>query len=205
MNRDIIPADKNLREKFIIFLVLFTIVVILIEPSIDRYIEQIKQISEKDPEVAFKKSMFALKVSLGLVSFLLLIMGVYFIILARRTLKSGQYPPPGVKVIRDTRLRSGTQAKRVAISLIALSCILIILAFFFLYFPWAFEKTMGQKKHEEMKWKRNVTMMVGVNRGPGEASVISLSGAVIGTNQGDSRLMRPSVPDSSSRLMRTPP
>jgi cytochrome bd-type quinol oxidase subunit 1 len=190
MNQDIVPADKSLRKKFIIFFVLLTITVILIEPTINRYVEQIKQISEKNPEVAFKKSMFALKVSLGIISLLLLMAGLYFIVLARRIFKYDQYPPPGMRVIRDTRLCIGTQAKRVAISLIALSCILIILAFFFLYFPFAFEKTMGQKKHGDVKLKEKVAIRVGVGRGPEQATLITLSGAVIGANHGDGRLMR---------------
>jgi len=146
MDQDMVRADKSLRKKFILFLILFTIIVILIEPTINRYIEQIKETSEKDPELSLKKSMVALKVSLGLVSFLLLMTGVYFIALVRRTFKSGQYSPPGMRVIRDTRLRTGTQAKRAGISLIALSCIFIIFACFFLYWPYAFEKTVLKKK-----------------------------------------------------------
>ena len=149
MNQDIVPADKNLRKKFFIFLGLSVIAVLIIVPYFNEYIEQIKQAFKENPEVAFKKSMFVLKASLGFVSLLLLMTGVYFIILARRTLRSGQYPPPGMRVIRDTRLRTGTQAKRAAISLIVLSCILIILAFFFLYFPWAFEKTWGYETEGE--------------------------------------------------------
>ena len=63
MEQDIVQADKALRKKFILFLILFTIVVILVEPTLNRYIEEIKQASEKDPGLAFKKSMVALKVS----------------------------------------------------------------------------------------------------------------------------------------------
>ncbi len=55
-----------------------------------------------------------------------------------------------------------------------------------------------------MKLKGKVTIITGAGRGPEKASAITLSGAVIGTNHGDSRLMRPSVPDSSSGLMRIP-
>ena len=190
MNSGVVPADKNLRKKFIIFLGLTMIAVLLIVPYFNDYIEQIKQISKENPELAFKKSMFMLKLTLGIVSFLLLMTGVYFIILARRTFKSGQYPPPGMRMIRKTKLRTGTQAKKAALSLIVLSCILIILAFFFLYFPWAFEKTIGQKRHGDMKLKGKVTIITGAGRGPEKASAITLSGAVIGANQGDSRLMR---------------
>jgi hypothetical protein len=151
MDRDIVPADKELRKKFIIFIVSVTILAIIIEPYIKGYLEQIEQLSSKDPELAFKKSMFILKVALGLVSLLLLSMGVYFILLARKTLRSGQYPPPGMKVIRETRIRTGTQTKRVTISFIALSCILIVLAFFFLYWPYAFEKKLLKKKSSNEK------------------------------------------------------
>jgi hypothetical protein len=72
-------------------------------------------------------------------------MGVYLILLARRTLRSDQYPPPGMRVIRETRLRKGTQAKRAALSLIVLASLLMVVAFFFLYWPYAFEKTLLKK------------------------------------------------------------
>ena len=166
MNQDVVPADKNLRKKFIIFFVLFTIAVILVVPYFNYYINQIKQKSKENPELAFKKSMFMLKLTLGIVSVLLLMTGVYFIILVRRTFESGQYPPPGMKVIRDTRLRTGTQDKRPGISLIILSCILIVLALFFLYWPYAFEKTILKKKSSDAK--RNISAM--------EREVIALRG-----------------------------
>ena len=190
MNSGVVPADKNLRKKFIIFLGFTITAIFLFAPYFNDYIEQIKQISKENPEVAFKKAILILKIALGIVSLILLVTRVYLIGLARRILKSGQYPPPGVRVIRDTRLRTGTQVKKIALSLIVLSCILIILAFFFLYFPWAFEKTIGQKRHGDMKLKEKVTIITGAGRGPEKASAITLSGAVIGANQGDSRLMR---------------
>jgi hypothetical protein len=97
MSPDIIPADKELRKKFIIFLVLVTIAFLALEPHIKGYMDQIDQFSKKHPELAYKKTIFLLKWGMGLV-FLLLSMGVYLILLARRTLRSGQYPPPGMRV-----------------------------------------------------------------------------------------------------------
>ena len=155
MNQDIVPADKNLRKKFFISLGLLVIAVFIILPYFNEYLEQIKQVSKENPEVAFKKSMFVLKATLSFVSLLLVMTGIYLMVLARRTLKSGQYPPPGMRVIRDTRLRTGTQAKVSAISLIVISCILIVLAFFFLYWPYAFEKTVSKKKSSDTK--RNIS------------------------------------------------
>jgi len=80
MNSGVVPADKNLRKKFIIFLGFTITAIFLFAPYFNDYIEQIKQISKENPEVAFKKSMFMLKLTLGIVSFLLLMTGVYFII-----------------------------------------------------------------------------------------------------------------------------
>lgn len=155
MNSGIVPADKNLRKKFFIVLGFLMFAVFIILPYFNEYLEQIKQVSKENPEVAFKKSMFVLKATLGFVSFLLVMTGIYSMSLARRTLKSGQYPPPDMRVIRDTRLRRGTQAKRAGILLIALSWIFIIFACFFLYWPYAFEKTVSKKKSSDTK--RNIS------------------------------------------------
>jgi len=155
MNQDIVPADKNLRKKFFIFLGLSVIAVLIVVPYFNGYLEQIKQAFKENPEVAFKKSMFVLKATLSFVSLLLVMTGIYLMVLARRTLRSGQYPPPGMRVIRDTWLRTGTQAKVSAISLIVISCILIVLAFFFLCWPYAFETTVSKKKSSDTK--RNIS------------------------------------------------
>jgi uncharacterized membrane protein len=155
MNRDIVPADKNLRKKLFIFLGLSVIAVLIIVPTFNEYLEQIKQAFKENPEVAFKKSMFVLKTTLSFVSLLLVMTGIYIMFLARRTLRSGQYPPPGMRVIRDTRIRTGAQARRAGISLIVISCISILFAFFFLYWPYAFEKTVSKKKSSDTK--RNIS------------------------------------------------
>ncbi len=84
--------------------------------------------------------MLLLRWSLRIVFVALAGMGAYLILLARRTLRSGQYPPPGMKVTRDTKLRTGNQAKGVALSLIVLASLLMVVAFSFLYWPHAFEK-----------------------------------------------------------------
>ncbi len=98
MNPGVVPADKELRKKFIILLVVVTIVFIALEPHIKGYMDQIDQLSKKNPELAYKKTMLLLKWGMGVVFLLLLSMGVYLILLARRTLRSGQYPPPGMRV-----------------------------------------------------------------------------------------------------------
>jgi len=151
MDTGLLPADKVLRKKFILILVIVILASIVLEPHFKAYMHQIDQLSKKDPERALEKTMLVLKWSLRIVFFSLLGVGAYLILLARRTLRSGQYPPPGMRVIRDTRLRKGNQAKRAATSLIVLASFLIVAAFFFLYWPYAFEKKLLKKKGSNEK------------------------------------------------------
>jgi len=62
MNPGVVPADKNLRKKFIIFLGLTITAIFLFAPYFNDYIDQIKQISKENPEVAFEKTILILKI-----------------------------------------------------------------------------------------------------------------------------------------------
>lgn len=151
MDTDLIPADKALRKKVILFLVIIVFAALVLEPHFEAYLGQMSQLSKEDPNLALEKTMLLLKWSLRSVFVALVGMGVYLILLARRALRSGQYPPPGMRVIRDTRLRRGNQAKRAAISLIIVASLLMVVAFFFLYWPYAFEKTLLKKTSSSEK------------------------------------------------------
>jgi hypothetical protein len=151
MDTDLIPADKALRKKVILFLIIVVLTSLVLEPHFKAYMDQVSQLSEEDPDLALEKTMLLLKWSLRAVFVALVGMGVYLILLARKALRSGQYPPPGMRVIRDTRLRTGNQAKRAAVSLIVVASLLIVVAFFFLYWPCAFEKTLLKKTSSNEK------------------------------------------------------
>ncbi len=48
-------------------------------------------------------------------------------VIALRALKAGRYPPPGMKVVKDTRVKTGRQAKIMAYLLIFNSGAIIVL------------------------------------------------------------------------------
>jgi len=148
MNQDIVPADKEFRKRFIIFLVLIVIVFVVTILSMKSYLDQMEHLSRVHPDLAMKKVMFLLKLWLGLGSLPILGFGVYQILLARRILKSGRFPPPRMKVIRDTKIQTGAKAKKIAIFLIALSSIIVVLVLFLVYWPYAFEKTLLKKRSD---------------------------------------------------------
>jgi hypothetical protein len=145
MNQDIVPADKEFRKRFIIFLVLIVIVFVVTILSMKSYLDQVAQLTRENPDLAAKKVMFLLKWWMGLGSLPILGLAVYQILLARRVLNSGQFPPPGMKVVRDTKIRTGGRAKKVALSLIVLSSIIIVTTIFLVYWPYALEKKLLNK------------------------------------------------------------
>jgi uncharacterized membrane protein SpoIIM required for sporulation len=151
MDKDLIPADQVLRKKVILFLLIVVLTALVLEPHFKAYMDQMSQLSKEDPNLALEKTMLLLKWSLRSVFVALVAMGVYLILLARRTLRLGQYPPPGMRVIRETRLRTGNPAKRAALSLIVVASLLMVVAFFFLYWPYAFEKTLLKKTSSSEK------------------------------------------------------
>lgn len=145
MNQDIVRADKEFRKRFNIFIVLIVIVFAVTILSIKGYLDQMAQLTRENPNLAAEKVIFLLKWWMGLGSLPILGLGVYQILLARRILKSGQFPPPGMKVVRDTKIKTGGKAKKVAVSLIVLSSIIVVITLFLVYWPYALEKKLLKK------------------------------------------------------------
>ena len=154
MNQDIVAADKEFRKRFIIFLVLIVIVFVVTILYMKSYLDQMEHLLRVNRNLAMKKVMFLLKLWLGLGSLPILGLAVYQILLARRILKSGRFPPPRMKVIRDTKIQTGAKAKRVAISLIVLSSVIMVVTLILVYWPYAFEKKLLKKSTDV---KRNLS------------------------------------------------
>ncbi len=63
----------------------------------------------------------------------------YFASLGRRIARSGQYPPPGMKVIKDTKVLRGADAARIQGLLMALTGVLVLVGVVGgVWFPWLF-------------------------------------------------------------------
>jgi hypothetical protein len=148
MNQDIVRADKEFRKRFTAFLILIIIVFSVTILSVKGYLDQMGELRRDNPGLAGKKVILLLKWWMGLGSLPILGLAVYQIILARRILKSGRFPPPGMKMIRDTKIETGAKAKKVAVSLIALSSVVIVIILFLVYLPYAFEKKLLKKSSD---------------------------------------------------------
>ncbi|MCU0578532.1 MAG: hypothetical protein MUF69_03205 [Desulfobacterota bacterium] len=127
MSSEMIPADKNLRKKIIFLLIFFVLGLMLLSPYLNARLAEWRQEAATDPETAWVRYSSLFQWLLGLTALLVSAASVYLIVVSVRVLKSDRYPPPGWKVIRDTRLQTGRRARITAYMLMVNSVILIVL------------------------------------------------------------------------------
>ncbi len=135
MNQGIIPADKSYRRRIIsIYVVLVLIGLVLIGwvlPLTKAYIEQL------EPETALR----TLKATLVVVFLTIVPIALYILSFGRKVMQHERFPPPGVKVIRDTKIIEGQKARVRGRLLVVLSLALILLAVIgALYTPYMLDK-----------------------------------------------------------------
>lgn len=130
----VLKADPEYRRKSLVICVLFLVfgavlAIVLSEWGIPAFEEYLKG---KKPEEAFRILQWLLVACF----FSMIPWAFYIFRYARRILNSGQFPPPGTKVIRDTQIIEGQTARRYAYIMIAYSVVLVtmaILAFYIIY------------------------------------------------------------------------
>ena len=115
---EIIPADKGLRKRTIILVIGIVLAAMILGPYLNGYLADLRQEGVERPELAYSKMIALTKWILGSAALLITLTGVYLLVIAFRALKAGRYPPPGMKVIKDTRVKTGRQAKIMAYLLI---------------------------------------------------------------------------------------
>ena len=139
MSDEIIPADKGLRKKAIILIIGIVLAAMILGPYFKGYLADLRLEGEARPELAYSKMITLMKWVLGSAALGITLTGVYLLVIAFRALKAGRYPPPGMKVIRDTRIKTGRQAKIMAYLLIfnAVAITLLIGLILFLFITMA--------------------------------------------------------------------
>jgi hypothetical protein len=130
-----IPADKRLRKTAIIVLSLIVVGLMASSPYLNSRLAEWREAAADQPEAALSRFSSLFQWLLGLTALLVSAASVYLIVIAVRVLKADRYPPPGLRVIRDTPLRTGRQARITAYVLMVNSVILILLVslIFFLF------------------------------------------------------------------------
>jgi len=111
---EILPADKTHRNWIVAVALLGAILVLLLVVVLDEQIEEIKRQAGEDPRKAVETILRLIAVTACVSGAGLVGMALWFWRLGRRVRLTGRFPPPGMKVIRDTPVRTGPRARNVA-------------------------------------------------------------------------------------------
>lgn len=125
LDTTIVPADRAYRRRvFGAFLCLAILAAASLWALHGAFLA-LESLAEADPAAAVERLRALVNlISLGNAA-VSAALCIWFFALAHRTLRSGQYPPPGLRVLRDTRLRTGPQSRVMAFRLVAFALIIL--------------------------------------------------------------------------------
>lgn len=116
---DIVRADRRLRGITLAIVVVLVIAgVALMQVLLPQYLDYLRTLAQTDPDrlrAEYERAFFWM---FGLMGVLGALIGLHTLRLGIRTRRAGAFPPPGVKVIVDTRLLAGRRAQQAALALI---------------------------------------------------------------------------------------
>jgi hypothetical protein len=114
MEDEIVPADKRHRRLTLVTAGLLTLLGLLALGMLPAYLGGIRKLAEEDLWAAEEKALRLVAIVLWVGGLSLVVMGAWFWRLGRRINLADRFPPPGMKVIKDTRVRTGAKARAVA-------------------------------------------------------------------------------------------
>jgi hypothetical protein len=128
-NEEIVYADKDYRKKIIIGFILVALATAVVLHYSNAHIDSL--ILEKNIDNQFKSIEDAFSYILflrGVITIGYAIIGIYCVSIGYKTLKSNRFPPRGMKVIRDTKIKGGSSAKAIAYGMFVCGFLLITLS-----------------------------------------------------------------------------
>jgi len=114
MADEIIPGDKRHRRLTLVAALLLSLLGLLALGILCGYLGEIQKLAREDLRAAEQQALRLTAIVLWIGGLSLVGMGAWFWRLGRRINLAGRFPPPGMKVIKDTRVRSGAQARALA-------------------------------------------------------------------------------------------
>ncbi|MCK5439563.1 MAG: hypothetical protein KAI97_06450 [Gemmatimonadetes bacterium] len=136
MNAKMIHADNRLRVYTAIALVVIIVCGFVTYDWTQRALAEIEKLAQYDRQLAFDRAASFLKMAAAVVGVTTALVGVSEARKARRSLATGEWPPPGTRVLMDTPVVEGGPARRRAKFVIALSMAMLTIALGLQVFAW---------------------------------------------------------------------
>jgi len=128
MEERMVRADQKSRTIYLIIIIIVIILAILLYRYWQGYYRELSILAENHPDLAIMKVMNLIKVFIIINPIITFGFMAYFIIMGVKTYKSELFPPPGIKVIRDTKLVEGDKARKYAVGFWLIAALLLIFA-----------------------------------------------------------------------------
>ena len=112
MSQEIQRADPRQRRRVLFALTGVALAAALGILYLDAYLKELHELAEQAQPVAAARAMRAVRTGFALLMEGAVGLSAYLGRTSWRTLRSERFPPPGQRVISDTRIRRGHQARR---------------------------------------------------------------------------------------------
>ncbi len=112
MSPEIQPADPVYRVRFLIAMTVVALAGAVGVLYLDGYLTELHALAAESQPLAAGKALRAGRAVLAVVAAGAAVISLYLARVSWRTLGSGRFPPPGTRVISDTRVRYGRAARR---------------------------------------------------------------------------------------------
>lgn len=126
MEENMIKADKKTRIINLVIIIAIVLIAIFLYGYLQRYYLRLNTLAEEHPDQAIMKVVGLVKLIIIANPIITFGFMLYFILLGTKTYKSEQFPPPGTKVVRNTRLILGSKAKKYAYGLWIFAALLVV-------------------------------------------------------------------------------
>jgi hypothetical protein len=156
-DEEIVYADKNLRRWVLILAIVLALIALCVFKFTQGYVRDIVTLAEDNPQEMLRKSIVL--ANIAVISFSAGILAVfgYFLWLGIKIIKANQYPVPGMRVIRDTKILRGERARSRAGMAIALATGILIAGCAVAFFGSELLAGLTEKAHEKGQARNIVT------------------------------------------------
>ncbi len=133
MSPEIQPADPRLRLRFLLAMILIAAIGAAGILSLDDYLTRLHALVIARQTEAVAQAHRAIQAVLALIATGGTLLSVYLGSISWRALRSERFPPPGARVISDTRILHGAEARRrgqagLALALLTLMATVVVVA-----------------------------------------------------------------------------
>lgn len=151
-NPEMVPGDRRLMWRMLALCILLLVATVYAVIGVQMNLRRQMELADVDPLTALDNVVAMVRwISLS-AGVIFIGFAIWFAWLGTRVLRFGQYPPPGVAVIRDTRIRRGVWAQMLG-GLAILYCVFLFLMG--TYGAWRFEHAVTTfVKHDIVITKR---------------------------------------------------